>query len=167
MSNDAWGYQFNKSETGTMRAAEIEQREANRRQQKEQDRLAREHQRRMEAEVDRQMRLDRQKKSKAAPKKVQRSQRKQTARPRSRTSSNLNSQFFKIAVVLAIIAGIYASSQHQLKANALWIGVGAFFLAYVGLHALNTILKTAASLAKWALPGIGVIFILYLFATIL
>lgn len=157
----AWGQDIDKGEAGTMRAAEIEQRDAMRRQQEEQDRQAREHQRRMEAEQERQRQRDRQIQSRRGAKPVSPSREKQVARSTTTSTSIRTSSIGKLSVFLAVAGGVYASSQPQLQADAFAIALVILVASFIGAHLVYYGLKTVFFLLKWAMVGIGIVFIFY------
>jgi cation transport ATPase len=164
---NAWGHYVDKEEAGTMRAAEIEQREAMRRQQEEQDRLALEHQRRMEMELERQQRRDRQIQSKRRKAPKSRTKNTPSTRSQSKANENITSSIGKLSTFLAIASGLYAFSQPQFQADALGIALFVLVASFIGFYILYYALKTAFFLVKWALVGVGTVFIFYVIAAAL
>lgn len=164
---NAWGQMVDKGEDGTMRAQEIERREAMRRQQEEADRQAREHQRRMEAQQERQRQLDRRTHTRhpKTPAKPLPNKRMKSASPK--TAGTKTASIGKLALFLAVVGAIVAYNDPQLRSDALKIAFFILATSFIGLHILNYALKTVFILVKWAAVVIGIVSVFHVIAAVL
>ena len=158
MSNrNAWGQVVDKGESGTMRAEEIERREAMHRQQEASDRRAREDQRRMEAQLERQRQLDRRTPARRPKTQAKRPHNKRMKNTSPKTAAKKTESIGKTALFLAVAGGIVAFNDPQLRSDALKIAFFILAASFIGLHTLNHTRKSVFTLVKWVLVFFGII----------